>query len=139
MQLMIEEFVFDEFNLFYSSKKKEYFLNGINTDLLNPKINKFILHKMDIIIDIVGRLIADKTTSKSKEKQLINEIISNVGKNYIINLVLLKFLLTLSYQHIEDDKNCVVVSVILALGGKLIKRYKNNLKAGRWGGTYQEY
>lgn len=113
--------------MYYSTNKKEFSVNGINTELLNSKVNKFVLHRIDLINNIIGRLLADKSNKNTNEKILVHKILNNVGKKYIINLCMVQFLTSISHQHIEDDKNSIVVSVILGLGGKLINRYKNYL------------
>lgn len=55
-------------------------------------------------------------------------VITTIGKKYITNLILTQLLNIISHQHINDDKNIILTSVIVNIGSKMIFKYKAILK-----------
>jgi len=128
-QVQLKNLILEEFNLFYSTNKKTFEISGINTEMLTPVVNRYILGKLESINLYIDRLLDIKPSSNKEDKLFLHEIITTVGKEYISSLALLHFLLILTHQHVSDDKNCILTSVVVSMGSKIINKYFTVLKS----------
>ncbi len=85
----------------------------------------------------MDRLLDSDIHTNKLDKLFIKEVTSCIGKEYISNLAIVKFLLILSHQHVEDDKNCVLTSVIVSIGNKMILKFVK--RKTYWGDRWSKY
>lgn len=131
----IETIIIDEFDSVFSNNKTKYIVGGVNTDLLNTVLNKYIISKETDLRLYISNLIAssedflkdDKTTRL--DKALKAKVIISIDEDLIYNLCLLHFLLIYTYQNSDNGTNNVLLPLSIAIGKKMFNRYLNNTKS----------
>ncbi len=134
-QKRIETIIIDEFDSVFSNNKTKYIVGGVNTDLLNTLLNKYIISKetdlrfyISNLIDSSKDFLKDDKTTRLDKALKAKVIISN-DKDLIFNLCLLHFLLIYTYQNSDNDTNNVLLPLSIGIGKKMFNRYLNNTKS----------
>lgn len=136
-QRIIENIIFDDYDFIFSNNTRNYIVGGINTELINPILSKYILDvqsNMDTYIDNLYKqeyhiLNNSKKTNKGIDENILAAtIITSLDKKVIRNFCLHQFLLVYTFQHSENDKHYASVPVSIKIGKKMFIRYINDLK-----------
>jgi len=121
--------IFDEHDYIFSGNISRY-VGGINTQLLNPIVSKYVLDKKPLLYKYIDNLlleqidILNKTeVTKKADYTFIATIISSFDQSYIRNLCIYYFLLVYTYQDSENDKNYAAVPVSINIGKKMFRNY----------------
>lgn len=134
-QKTIENIIFDEYESVFSNNTKNYIVGGINTEILNPILSKFLMEKEPIMQVYINNLFKqqavllnnNKKTDKLKEI-FMAKIITSVQENFMLNLCYNHILLIYTFHHSENDKHYLSVPVSITIGKRMVSKYINNLK-----------
>lgn len=103
-QSIIENIIFDEYESVFSGNTKKYIVGGINTELLNPILSKYVFDNEYIMNKYIDNLFKEQTEILNNIKNinkldviLIATIITSFDKSSIRNFCLRYFLLVYTF------------------------------------------
>lgn len=134
-QRAIENIVFEDYEFNYSANSAKYIRGGINTQILNPMLNKMILDKSEIIKVYINNLLNEQNevlnnpNNVDKFGDIIKaKIITSFSVTSLFDICITHFLLIYTYQDTEEDKFLASINVSINIGKKMFSKYLNKLK-----------
>jgi hypothetical protein len=129
-QKYIEETLYDNFKELFSTKKKDVLVYGVNPEFIGSALHKYITHKTPEIFVYIRKLMNLKETKSSKKEDILyHNILQSLDQKFIYQQCILTFLQVYTNEHTDNDKNRVLVPVVVSLGKRIVSFYINHIKA----------
>lgn len=129
-QKIIEEIVFDQYGLLYTSKKG-YSVGNIDTEILSGKLKQYIINKEDELGLRVKDLKEHYENNYNKSKKvdvIVSSVINKLRTDYLLNLCLLHFLIISSNLNTDDKDKTYSINVAINIGRKMVHNYLYSMK-----------
>lgn len=112
-QKRIESIIFDVFQSVLGGNTDKFIREGINTELINPLLNKYLLGKIeerndfiynyfDVMLEVLKKV--KKKKSIKSEDVLAATLFTSLSKKQIFSFCLATFLRVYTFKHAEDEK-----------------------------------
>ena len=130
VQRRMEEIILDEYDVFFSHNNKVRIQGGVNTDLIVPKLIRFIMERSEVLkvsIENLYKMFETMNTSRN-DKVLMRDIFKVVDQDFLLNICLVQYLLVYTNQDTEHDKHYNSLTVSVTMGKKIVTSYFYKLK-----------